>query len=248
MTDSGCRRYYYQDRNQTQRRWLWLPSLLFCCALAVQGLAVSGCSADVQEADDDHSLPLDPVARERMQKKAEEKGRKFASATGVPVVKESPVVTEERIQEPVAVSTVVPGSADGAEAGLVPQPVGVSGLPDSFRLVERSEADRSARAAHAAADAVGVPDVPQSRLLVRQPDTAETVPAAAVGPEAVAEKTAETPAGKPTEKPTEKPVEGSSEQGSPVSAAASSDASGVSDVADTAASAEAGKATEKTAE
>lgn len=242
MTDSGCRRYYYQDRNQTQRRWL--PSLLFCCVLAVQGLAVSGCSADVQEADDDHSLPLDPVARERMQKKAEEKGRKFASATGVPVVKESPVVTEERIQEPVAVSTVVPGSADGAEAELVPQPVGVSGLPDSFRLVERSEADRSARAAHAAADAVGVPDVPQSRLLVRQPDTAETVPAAAVGPEAVAEKTAETP----TEKPTEKPVEGSSEQGSPVSAAASSDASGVSDVADTAASAEAGKATEKTAE
>lgn len=132
--------------NTLQKTW---SQILFCIVVAG---GVSGCS-DAQEADS--GLPSDPVAHELMQRKAEEASRAFVSAAEVSAADPKRAVAVASLLS----EGVLPG--DGA-----------AGLPDSFRLLARNAADVSARAAHAAADAVGVPDVPQSRL---QPKPAEQV-------------------------------------------------------------------------
>lgn len=139
----------------------------FLCLLAVQILMVSACS-DAQDKQVVGGVPpLDPVAREMMQRKAaEETAFTSVSTSTVSQAQKQPVV-DEQDSSTVTTEEVVVLSDSSAITDSVPQPVGVSGLPDSFRLVPRSEADPSALAAHAAADAAGVPDIPQSRLLTR---------------------------------------------------------------------------------
>lgn len=136
--------FWWLSPGVLQKTW---SQMLFC--IAVAGV-VSGCS-DAQETDS--GLPSDPVAYELMQRKAEEAGKAFVSTDGVLI---------DSSQRSAAVS----GAA--AVASLHDAPsfpgVGGTGLPDSFRLLTRHAADASARAAHAAADAMGIPEAPQSRL------------------------------------------------------------------------------------
>lgn len=145
-----------------RRRSRWWQ-LLLLGMFAVGGF--SGCS-DAQNTDT--GLPSDPVARELMERKAEEAGRAFVSAAEVPV---DPQRTAAANGAAVVASL---------HSESVPSAAAAAGLPDSFRLMERSAADASAQAAHAAADAVGVPDVPQNRLLADSSEqVTDRLPAAA---------------------------------------------------------------------
>lgn len=125
--------------------------MLLLCAFTAG--AVSACS---EAQDTDSGLPSDPVAHELMQRKAEEASRAFVSVAEVSAADPQRTLA--------ANGATVVTSLSGED---MPSGGGTAGLPDSFRLLTRHAADASARAAHAAADAMGVPDVPQSRLQPR---------------------------------------------------------------------------------
>ena len=51
-----------------------VPARLLCCALAVAGLALSGCAAEAADGDDEASLPTLPPVEERLPGSYDENG------------------------------------------------------------------------------------------------------------------------------------------------------------------------------
>lgn len=119
---------------------------VLCLLVAVS----AGCLDSKSEQEE---LPLDPVAHERKLRDAQKKSKEFVSTTNAIPQRQAPtVVTSENS-----------ASQDLLESSEVASP-NASNLSNSFKLIAKSDADPSAQAAHAAADAMGVPDVPSSQI------------------------------------------------------------------------------------
>lgn len=129
----------------------------FLCLLCL----LSACSDS--KTGQEGAMPLDPVVYERELRKAKVKDIQVKDIQ----VKNKELVSPPNPLEQKQIVLAEEGSGledvSKKDAVVTPAP-SKSKLSNSFKLIAKSNADPSALAAHAAADAMGVPDVPSSRI------------------------------------------------------------------------------------